>query len=149
MKALLAFALTLLALTSLATPAHAQTTSVSLDALAKTLEQSPASSTLNSKLLSALREPVLTIEGRTLPSTAAQYTTSVETALKLKPTGWIYAVRETPATTGATCTSRLSTNQRVGYVTMETFAWGNGTCAAVMSASIARAWAHLLRLRGR
>jgi hypothetical protein len=82
----------LLALAALAftTPAMAATSSADLDAIAKVLEQNAApNTTLNSQLLSLLREPAKTLDGVTLPSTAAQYTTTIDTALKLRPKGWI------------------------------------------------------------
>lgn len=147
-----------LAVAALASPAAAQTLPTKpadLEALALQLEQSPASSTMNSKLLSLLREPAKTLEGRTLPTTAAQYTTNVETAWKLLPTGWLPAVtrQNPPSSGGVACTALLSNwvnapDPKPG-LRMETFAWGKGTCAAVTSAAIARAWAWKLRQAGR
>jgi hypothetical protein len=132
---------------ALASPACAATSSADLDTFAKTLEQSQPSATLNSKLLTLLREPAQTIEGRTLPTSAAQYTTSVETALKLSPANMLYGVRQVVAPSRM-CTAML-TYPNNGYVQIEAFAWGSGTCAAVMSAAIARAWAFKLRAIGR
>lgn len=135
--------------------AHAATTSADLEATAKLLESNQANNaTLNSRLLSQLREPAKTLDGITLPTTAAQYTGNVETALKLRPGGWIYGVREQhpPASMGTKCTAMLSwwvTNDPQPGLRMETFAWGTGNCPSVLSAAIARAWAFRLQLVGR
>ena len=138
-------------------PASAATTSADLEAIAKTLEQNPApNSTLNSKLLSLLREPAKTLDGVTLPTTAAQYTTTLDTALKLRPAGWIAGGSEQlpAAAGGVNCTAHLSLwlfdagiNQ-AGLRT-EAFAWGKGNCASVLSAAIARAWEWKLKQVGR
>jgi hypothetical protein len=73
----------LLALALISTPAVAATSSADLEAIAKVLEQTTVpSATLNTQLLSLLREPAKTLDGITLPSTAAQYTTTIDTALK-------------------------------------------------------------------
>lgn len=135
-------------------PAAAATSSADLEAIAKTLEQNlVGNATLNTKLLSLLREPAKTLDGITLASTAAQYTTTIDTALKLRPKGWYAAGDEqyAPAASGVNCTARLSywvTDTPPGLRT-ETYAWGKGNCASVLSAAIARAWAWRLKQIGR
>jgi hypothetical protein len=89
----------------------------------------------------------------TLPSTAAQYTTTIDTALKLRPKGWIAGGSEQypAAASGVNCTAHLSLwveGVQPG-LRMEAFAWGKGNCAAVTSAAIARAWAWKLKQIGR
>lgn len=144
-----------IALVAMAAPAAAATSSADLDALATTLEQNAApSSTLNSKLLALLREPAKTIEGRTLPTTAAQYTTSIETAWKLMPAGFIPQIWQhyAAAAGGVNCSAMLAyweTGLPASGLRFETFAWGKGNCASVSSAVIARAWAWKLRQVGR
>lgn len=141
----------------IASPVSAATTSADLEAIAKTLEQNPAPSpTLNSKLLSLLREPAKTLDGVTLPTTAAQYTTGIDTALKLRPKGWIIgATEQLPiASGGVSCTSIISfwtVTPPTTYVGLraERFAWGKGNCPSVLSAAIARAWAWKLQQIGR
>lgn len=138
-------------------PATAATTSADLETIAKTLEQNPApNSTLNSKLLSLLREPAKTLDGVTLPSTAAQYTTSIDTALKLRPANWIAGGSEQlpAAAGGVNCTAHLSlwlfdANINQAGLRMESFAWGKGNCPSVLSAAIARAWGWKLKQVGR
>lgn len=136
-----------------ASPVAAATSSADLETIAKTLENSGPSAALNSQLLSLLREPAKTLDGVTLPSTAAQYTTSVDTALKLRPKGWIAGGSEQypAAASGVNCTAHLSlwVNDAQPGLRMEAFAWGKGNCAAVLSAAIARAWAYKLKQVGR
>lgn len=137
-----------------ASPVAAATSSADLEALAVTLEKNPAgNATLNSKLLSLLREPAKTLDGVTLPTTAAQYTTNVETALKLRPAKWLYNVREhyPPAAMNVRCTTTLSYWEATAPagLRMEVNAWGMGNCPSVLSAAIARAWAWKLRQAGR
>lgn len=146
-KLLLAFAL-------VASPVSAATTSADLENLAKVLEQNLApNTTLNSQLLSALREPAKTLDGVTLPSTAAQYTSTIDTALKLRPKGWIAGGSEQfpAAASGVNCTAHLSLwiDGINPGLRMESFAWGKGNCPSVLSAAIARAWAWKLRQIGR
>jgi hypothetical protein len=136
-----------------AAPVAAATSSTDLEAIAKVLENSGPSATLNSQLLSLLREPAKTLDAVTLPSTAAQYTTTIDTALKLRPKGWIAGGSEQypAAAAGVNCTAHLSlwvTSTPPG-LRMEAFAWGTGNCAAVTSAAIARAWAWKLKQIGR
>lgn len=141
------------------TPAIAATSSADLEAIAKTLEQNPApSSTLNTKLLSLLREPAKTLDGVTLPSTAAQYTTTVDTALKLRPKGWLAGGSEElpAAAAGVNCTAHLSlwlADPALGSggpgLRTEAYAWGKGNCASVLDAAIARAWGWKLKQIGR
>lgn len=138
----------------LAAPAQAATTSADLEATAKLLELNQANNaTLNSRLLSQLREPAKTLDGITLPSTAAQYTGAMDTALKLRPKGWLAGAQEqhAPAAMGVRCTAHLAlwvADAQPG-LRMETFAWGVGNCPSVLSAGIARAWAYRLRQVGR
>lgn len=130
--------------------AMAATSSSDLETLARTLEQNPAnSSTLNSQLLTALREPAKTLEGRTLPSTAAQYTNSIETAWKLMPTGFIPMVWQHAHVPHCSAMIAYWDMAPGGGLKMETFAWGDGNCASVSSAAIARGWAWKLRQVGR
>jgi hypothetical protein len=135
-------------------PAFAATTSADLEATAKLLEQNAApSTTLNSQLLTQLREPAKTLDGVILPSTAAQYTTTLDTALKLRPKGWIAGGSEQypAAAAGVNCTAHLSlwvTGTQPG-LRMEAFAWGKGNCPSVLSAAIARAWSYKLKQVGR
>lgn len=138
----------------LASPAYAATSSADLDAIAKVLEQNAApNATLNSQLLSLLREPAKTLDGVTLPTTAAQYTTLIDTALKLRPKGWIAGGSEQypAASMGVNCTAHLSlwVNDTQPGLRMEAFAWGKGNCPSVTSAAIARAYAYKLRQIGR
>jgi hypothetical protein len=145
----------LLALALISTPAVAATSSADLEAIAKVLEQTTVpSATLNTQLLSLLREPAKTLDGITLPSTAAQYTTTIDTALKLRPKGWIAGGSEQypAAAAGVNCTAHLSwwvDGVPQPGLRMEAFAWGKGNCAAVLSAAEARAWAYKLRQVGR
>lgn len=146
--------LALCALCFVATPAVAATSSADLEAIAKVLEQNPVGNkTLNSQLLSLVREPAKTLDGITLPSTAAQYTTTIDTALKLRPKGWIAGATEQypPASSGDNCTAILSywTASPPAGLRADAFAWGKGNCASVLSAGIARAWAWRLRQIGR
>ncbi|MFL6707981.1 MAG: hypothetical protein ACJ8HI_07220 [Massilia sp.] len=157
MKKIILFAALLVS----AAPVAAATSSADLDAIAKVLEQSGPSATLNTQLLSLLREPAKTLDGVTLPSTAAQYTTTIDTALKLRPKGWIAGGSEQypAAASGVNCTAHLSlwvpdsvtspTGERMAGMRMEAFSWGKGNCAAVTSAAIARAWAWKLKQVGR
>jgi hypothetical protein len=149
MKKIILFAALLIS----AAPVAAATSSADLEAIAKVLEQSGPSATLNTQLLSLLREPAKTLDGVTLPSTAAQYTTTIDTALKLRPKGWIAGGSEQypAAAAGVNCTAHLSlwvTDTPPGLRT-EAFAWGKGNCAAVTSAAIARAWSWKLKQTGR
>jgi hypothetical protein len=153
MKKILFFAALLLS----ASPVAAVTSSADLETLAKTLEQNPVpNATLNSRLLSLVREPAKTLDGVTLPSTASQYTTLLDTALKLRPKGWFASATERlPETAGSvTCTAYLSywvpaaTSSGAGLRT-DVFAWGGGNCPSVLSAAIARAWAWKLKQVGR
>lgn len=152
MKKIILFAALLVS----AAPVAAATSSADLEAIAKVLEQSGPNATLNSQLLSLLREPAKTLDGVTLPSTAAQYTTTIDTALKLRPKGWIAGGSEQypAAAAGVNCTAHLSlwvegaTASGAG-LRMEAFAWGKGNCAAVTSAAIARAWGWKLKQAGR
>jgi hypothetical protein len=149
----------LLALAALAfaTPAVAATSSGDLEAIAKVLEQNAVpNATLNSQLLALLREPAKTLDGVTLPSTAAQYTTTIDTALKLRPKGWLAGGQEQmpAAAAGVNCTAHLAywvddPVLKGPGLRMEAFAWGKGNCASVLSAGIARAWSYKLRLVGR
>lgn len=145
----------LLALALISTPAVAATTSANLEDIAKVLEQTAVpSAALNTQLLSLLREPAKTLDGVTLPSTAAQYTTTIDTALKLRPKGWIAGGSEQypAAAGGVNCTAHLSwwvAGVPQPGLRMEAFAWGKGNCAAVLSAAIARAWGYKLRQIGR
>jgi hypothetical protein len=149
--------LLILALAITPTPALAATSSADLEAIAKVLEQNAApSTTLNSQLLSLLREPAKTLDGITLPSTAAQYTTTIDTALKLRPKGWLAGGQEQmpAAAGGVNCTAHLAywvddPALKGPGLRMEAFAWGKGNCASVLSAGIARAWAWRLRQVGR
>lgn len=141
----------------LAAPVQAATSSADLEAIAKTLEQNPAgNTTLNGQLLALLKEPAKTLDGVTLPSTAAQYTTTIDTALKLRPKGWLAGGSEQmpAAAQGVNCTAHLSlwvTDPTINGpgLRMESFAWGKGNCASVLSAAIARAWAYKLKQVGR
>jgi hypothetical protein len=150
------------ALALISTPAVAATSSADLEAIAKVLEQTAVpSATLNTQLLTLLREPAKTLDGVTLPSTAAQYTTTIDTALKLRPKGWIAGGSEQypAAAAGVNCTAHLSwwvpnsvtstTGATMAGLRMEAFAWGKGNCAAVLSAAIARAWGYKLKQVGR
>jgi hypothetical protein len=147
-----AFAIALLG----ASPAAAVTTPTSpaaLDDLAKVLEQSGPDAALDKQLLTLLREPAKTLDGITLPTTAAKYTATVDTALKLRPKGWLTGFSEEfpSAAGGVSCTAHLSLwviDDQPG-LRFETFAWGKGNCAAIMDAAIARAWAFRLRQAGR
>jgi hypothetical protein len=149
MKKIILFAALLVS----AAPVAAATSSADLEAIAKVLEQSGPSATLNSQLLSLLREPAKTLDGVTLPSTAAQYTTTIDTALKLRPKGWIAGGSEQypAAANGVNCTAHLSFWETAAPpgLRMEAFAWGKGNCAAVLSAAEARAWAWKLKQIGR
>jgi hypothetical protein len=96
-----------------ASPAAAVTTPTSpaaLDDLAKVLEQSGPDAALDKQLLTLLREPAKTLDGITLPTTAAQYTATVDTALKLRPKGWLTGFSEEfpAAAGGVSCTAHLS-----------------------------------------
>ena len=141
----------------LAAPVQAATSSGDLEAIAKTLEQNPAGNTaLNSQLLALLKEPAKTLDGVTLPSTAAQYTTTIDTALKLRPKGWLAGGTEQQpaAAQGVNCTASMALWVQDPTINgpglrMETFAWGKGNCASVLSAAIARAWAYKLKQVGR
>lgn len=143
-----------LILALVASPAAAATTSADLETVAKALEQNTApSSTLNSKLLSLLREPALTLDQVTLPTTPSLYTKSVDTALRLRPAGWVAGEQEqfAPAAAGVNCTAHLafwSPAAPAGLRT-EAFAWGVGNCPSVLSAAIARAWSWKLKQVGR
>jgi hypothetical protein len=145
------------ALALISTPAVAATTSAQLEDIAKVLEQNAApSTTLNSQLLALLKEPAKTLDGVTLASTAAQYTTTIDTALKLRPKGWLAGGQEQmpAAAAGVNCTAHLAywvddPALKGPGLRMEAFAWGKGNCASVLSAGIARAWAYKLRLAGR
>lgn len=150
----------LLALTTLcfiATPAVAATTSAQLEDIAKVLEQNALpNAALNTQLLSLIREPAKTLDGVTLPSTAAQYTTTIDTALKLRPKGWLAGGQEQmpAAASGVNCTAHLAywvddPALKGPGLRMEAFGWGKGNCASVLSAGIARAWAYKLRQVGR
>lgn len=146
--------LILAALIAIPAPSFAATSSADLEAIAKTLEQNPAgNATLNTKLLSLLREPAKTLDGVTLPSTAAQYTTTIDTALKLRPKNWYAggAERYAPANPGVNCTAFLEYWEPTPPAGMRqsAFAWGKGNCASVLSAAIARAWAWKLKQAGR
>jgi hypothetical protein len=136
-----------------ASPVAAATSSADLEATAKLLEQSGPSAALNTQLLTQLREPAKTLDAVTLPSTAAQYTTTIDTALKLRPKGWIAGGSEQypAAASGVNCTAHLSlwVEGAQPGLRMEAFAWGKGNCAAVTSAAIARAWAWKLKQIGR
>jgi hypothetical protein len=144
-------ALLLIAAFLVPSPCFSATSSSSLETLAKQLEQNKAPNlTLDKALLSALREPASTLEARTLPTTAAKYTASIETAWKLIPAGFIPEVwQHNPvAAGGATCSAMLAYWESDG-LKMETFAYGPGNCPSVSSAVIARAWAWKLRNVGR
>lgn len=153
MKKIMLFAALLVS----AAPVVAATSSADLEAIARVLEQSGPSTTLNSQLLSLLREPAKTLDGVTLPTTAAQYTKTIDTALKLRPKGWIAGGSEQypAAAAGVNCTAGLSywvpdgAAPGIAGLRMEAFAWGKGNCAAVTSAAIARAWAWKLKQAGR
>lgn len=149
MKKIILFAALLVS----AAPIAAATSSADLEAIAKVLEQSGPSATLNSQLLALLREPAKTLDGVTLPTTAAQYTTTIDTALKLRPKGWVAGGSEQypAAAAGVNCTAHLSFWETVAPpgLRMEAFAWGKGNCAAVLSAAEARAWAWKLKQIGR
>lgn len=137
------------------TAAMAATTSADLEAIAKVLENNPGqNAALNTQLLGLLREPAKTLDGVTLPSTAAQYTATIDTALKLRPKGWIAGGSEQypAAASGVNCTAHLSwwvDGPPYPGLRMEAFAWGKGNCASVTSAAIARAYAYKLRQVGR
>jgi hypothetical protein len=139
----------------LPTPALAATTSADLEAIAKVLENNPGqNATLNTQLLGLLKEPAKTLDAVTLPSTAAQYTATIDTALKLRPKGWIAGGSEQypAAASGVNCTAHLSLwvdGVPQPGLRMEAFAWGKGNCASVTSAAIARAYAYKLRQVGR
>lgn len=61
-------------------------TSTDLEALSALISAAPSyTSALDKALLTTLREPILTYDGRTMPTTAAQYTKTLATAEKLKP----------------------------------------------------------------
>lgn len=149
MKKIILFAALLIS----AAPVAAATSSDNLEAIAKVLENSGPSATLNSQLLSLLREPAKTLDGVTLPSSAAQYTTTIDTALKLRPKGWLTGGSEQypAASGGVNCTAHLSfwVDGVQAGLRMEVFAWGKGNCAAVTSAAIARAWSWKLKQAGR
>jgi hypothetical protein len=142
---------------ALPVPALAATTSADLEAMAKVLEQNPGNNAaLNTQLLGLLREPAKTLDAVTLPSTAAQYTAIIDTALKLRPKGWIAGGSEQlpAAASGVNCTAHLSLwvddpVLKGPGLRMEAFAWGKGNCASVTSAAIARAYAYKLRQLGR
>lgn len=153
--------LALLALVAFAAPAHAATTSEELDTLALQLMQNKTPNiTLDKRLLTLLREPAKTLEARTLPTTAAQYTANVETAMKLRPVKWIVSVREgnglipLPPEMGGyptACSAGITDNIRPGWVPAdgEIWSYGVGNCPSVLSAAIAKAWAVKLRRVGR
>lgn len=142
-------------------PAHGATltTSAQLEALAKVLEQNATpNASLNSQLLALVKEPAKTLDGMTTASTAALYTTTIDTALKLRPKGWLAGGTEQmpAAAQGVNCTASMSlwlngvgSDPAMPGLRMETFAWGKGNCASVLSAAIARAWAYKLRQVGR
>jgi hypothetical protein len=140
-----------------AAPVAAATSSADLEAIAKVLEQNAApNAALNTQLLALLREPAKTLDGVTLPTTAAQYTTMIDTALKLRPKGWIAGGSEQlpAAAAGVNCTAHLSlwlfdANINQAGLRMEAFAWGKGNCASVTSAAEARAWGWKLKQIGR
>jgi hypothetical protein len=153
MKKIILFAALLVS----AAPVAAATSSADLEAIAKVLEQNVApNAALNTQLLTLLREPAKTLDGVTLPSTAAQYTTTIDTALKLRPKGWIAGGSEQlpAAAAGVNCTAHLSfwlydANINQAGLRTEAYAWGKGNCAAVLSAAIARAWEWKLKQIGR
>lgn len=134
-----------------------------LDALAIQLMANKANNaTLNTRLLTLIREPAKTLDGVTLPTTAAQYTANLETALKLRPAKWIYNIREHNGTiplplgelggpAPMNCSVTLTDNTRPGYVPVDGEPWsmGVGNCPSVLSAAIAKAWASKLRRVGR
>ena len=133
-----------------ATPAAAATSSADLEALAKTLEANPAqNSALDKQLLTALREPAKTLEGRDLGYYVSKDTGTIDTALKLMPAGFVPQVWEHPSEAKtAACSSMIAFWQQDG-LKMETFAWGAGNCPSVLSAAIARGWAWKLKQVGR
>jgi hypothetical protein len=146
-KTLLALCLCLVPTTS-----FAATTSSDLEALATTLEQNPVASTaLDKQLLNLLREPAKTLEARTLPTTAAKYTATIETAYKLMPAGFIPAIWQHPPQLGLQCSAMIDfwDTGPTGGLRMETYAFGKGNCPSVVSAAIARGWAWKLRQVGR
>lgn len=158
MKKIILFAALLVS----AAPVAAATSSADLEAIAKVLEQNAVpNAALNTQLLALLREPAKTLDGVTLPTTAAQYTTTIDTALKLRPKGWIAGGSEEypAAAAGVNCTAHLSlwvpdsvtspTGERMAGMRMEAFAWGKGNCASVTSAAEARAWGWKLKQAGR
>jgi hypothetical protein len=68
---------------------------VQLEQLATEVEAAPApSTTLDSKLLKLIRPVALATQGISLPSTAAKYTSTIDTALKLRPNGFKGAGQE-------------------------------------------------------
>lgn len=137
---------------ALASPVAAATSSDDLETLAKTLEQNPTPSlTLDKQLLTLLREPAKTLEARTLPTTAAKYTATIETAYKLMPAGFIPAIWQHPPQLGLQCSAMIDYWDAgpTGGLRMETYAFGKGNCPSVVSAAIARGWAWKLRQVGR
>jgi hypothetical protein len=147
-----------LAALALSSTATAATTSSDLLTLAKQLEANPASSAaLNKQLLTLLREPAKTLEGRTLPTTAANYTGTVETALKLAPdpTQWFPEVRFLPSSVyKVSCAATISfwdptSTAGAPGLRFEANAFGVGNCPSIMSASVAKAWAWRLQQIGR
>jgi hypothetical protein len=140
-----------------ASPIAAATSSADLESIAKVLEQNTMqNSTLDKNLLSLLREPAKTLENRTLPSTAAQYTGTIDTALKLQPdpTHWFATGGALPGwlKPNVTCGVTLAFwKTELRPVTLDSFvlASGAGNCPSVFSAAIARAWAWKLRQVGR
>lgn len=151
----------LFAVALIASPAFAATTSAQLENVAFRLMHNTAPNVaLDKELLTLLREPAKTLEGRTLPTTAAQYTASIDTALKLKPNSWIWSVSMGSGIVASpwayktdiiNCGATLIDNVNAGSVPVAGNVWaiGPGNCPSQLSAAIAKAWAAKLRTVGR
>jgi len=116
-----------------------------LEALADKIEAATApSSSLNSSLLKLVREPALAIQGIKVASSAASYTSHIETALKLRPQGYRVSFQELQfpppfAVVSFERMSPIASERLVG-------AGGKGaTLELALCAAIARTWAMIVR----
>lgn len=124
-----------------------------LDALAVRLEgRTTGDTTLNSLLLKLVRAPMLEIYAKTLPSSAAAYTTSTAnllTALKVRipdtPTErWTYDARELWHPGNKPYLVGFEKHIGIGNVNGGTYGVGS-TMPLALSAAIARCWAIVVR----
>jgi hypothetical protein len=118
-----------------------------LDAVATSIEAAAGpSSTLNSALLKALREPALTIQGIKLATTAAAYTSNLATALKLRPKGHKFALQELAVVPVRSVAGFERLGANPGEITGG--AGARSPCATMelaTCAAIARVWAAIVR----